>query len=413
MFFIGIDDTDSRSGQCTTYIATKLAEKLSRYTVISELRLVRLNPTVPWKTRGNGAVAILAKEKNIEKLKKLTLREIELNAMLDDRGTNPGVVFYAGEIPQDFTDFYHRCLHRIVEIREAEVLAEKYGAEIVKYKNGRGIIGALAAIGCKFRDFTYELIAYRKKDNWGKKRRVDKHSVFVMNAKTYPFTFDNVDYSTNRVLITPNTPCPVLLGIRGEKVGILYQAFEMLNIKEPIDTFTVFKTNQATDVHLERVNKIKEIKEFSSVILRGRVKKKPRTIRGGHVFFELTDGKTTILCAAFEPTKDFRKIIVRLIPGDEIEVYGSVKKRTINLEKIRVIRLVRYEERNPKCSICGRSMESVGKGKGYRCKRCKTFAKEKVKVKINREIEEKFYEVPPAARGHLSKPLIRFCGLVA
>jgi len=61
VFFIGIDDTDSRSGQCTTYIATKLAEKLSRYTVISELRLVRLNPTVPWKTRGNGAVAILTK----------------------------------------------------------------------------------------------------------------------------------------------------------------------------------------------------------------------------------------------------------------------------------------------------------------------------------------------------------------
>lgn len=74
---------------------------------------------------------------------------------------------------------------------------------------------------------------------------------------------------------------------------------------------------------------------------------------------------------------------------------------------------MRYEERNPKCNICGRSMESVGKGKGYRCRRCKTFAKEKVKVKVNREVEEKFYEVPPAARGHLSKPLVRFCGLVA
>ena len=52
-------------------------------------------------------------------------------------------------------------------------------------------------------------------------------------------------------------------------------------------------------------------------------------------------------------------------------------------------------------------MESEGKEKGFRCKRCKTKAKEKVRVEIERDVELGYYEVPPCARRHLSKPLIR------
>ena len=57
--FLGMDDTDSPDGMCTTYLGAMLAENLRRagYTV-GEMRLVRLNPNVAWQTRGNAAVCL-------------------------------------------------------------------------------------------------------------------------------------------------------------------------------------------------------------------------------------------------------------------------------------------------------------------------------------------------------------------
>jgi tRNA(Ile2)-agmatinylcytidine synthase len=62
---------------------------------------------------------------------------------------------------------------------------------------------------------------------------------------------------------------------------------------------------------------------------------------------------------------------------------------------------------NPKCCICGKSMESAGKLQGYRCKKCRTYCKEKEVQVEKRDIENGLYEVPPVARRHISKPLIR------
>ena len=57
---IGFDDTDSPNGGCTTYIAAILVEKLSGMGVsfMDYPNLIRLNPNVPWKTRGNGALCL-------------------------------------------------------------------------------------------------------------------------------------------------------------------------------------------------------------------------------------------------------------------------------------------------------------------------------------------------------------------
>ena len=57
MLHIGIDDTDSIHGGCTTWVATEIIKELSEFDLIGHPRLVRLNPNVPWKTRGNGAVS--------------------------------------------------------------------------------------------------------------------------------------------------------------------------------------------------------------------------------------------------------------------------------------------------------------------------------------------------------------------
>jgi tRNA(Ile2)-agmatinylcytidine synthase len=54
-------------------------------------------------------------------------------------------------------------------------------------------------------------------------------------------------------------------------------------------------------------------------------------------------------------------------------------------------------------------MKSIGKGKGYRCPKCRARANEKDAkyVKVERDIKPGFYEVPIIAMRHLTKPLKR------
>ena len=56
LLHIGLDDTDSPEGGCTTYIGARLVEELDALGVrfTDYPNLLRLNPNVPWKTRGNG-----------------------------------------------------------------------------------------------------------------------------------------------------------------------------------------------------------------------------------------------------------------------------------------------------------------------------------------------------------------------
>ena len=61
---IGIDDTDSPFGKCTTHLAFKITKYVLERTganFIDYPLLIRLNPNIPWKTRGNGAVCLRIK----------------------------------------------------------------------------------------------------------------------------------------------------------------------------------------------------------------------------------------------------------------------------------------------------------------------------------------------------------------
>src|SRR5206468_7245663 len=59
VLWIGVDDTDSLRGMCTTFLATEIIRELTEeFDLIGFPRLVRLNPNVPWKTRGNGAICL-------------------------------------------------------------------------------------------------------------------------------------------------------------------------------------------------------------------------------------------------------------------------------------------------------------------------------------------------------------------
>ncbi len=406
MLYIGMDDTDSKLGMCTTYLAAVLAERLRPFGLHGYPRLIRLNPNIKYKTRGNAALCLVLEDGPVEEVEKMVVRAVEEYARFEDENTNPGVVIHAGEVPGDVRSFALRVVRDVVGIPEAVLLAEKHGMRVHRFKNGRGIIGALASIGLDLYDHTYELLAYRMPENYDKPRRLDKESVYRMDAATYPHTWDNVDLHNRVIVFSPHTPDPVLYGIRGDDPGVLVKAQKMLE-SEPVERSQIFITNQGTDMHLLNAS-IAEARNDRSYILRGFVCREPRAIEGGHVFFGIEQAGVSIGCAAFEPTKNFREVVKKLIKGDEVRAYGSVKNDTVNLEKLEVIKLAeQYRTVPPKCSICGKSMESAGKGKGYRCRKCGTKQASPVYEKVKRDLGPGLYEVPPSARRHLAKQIIR------
>jgi len=417
---IGIDDTDSKHGMCTTYVGTVVVNRLEGqgFTLGSWPRLVRLNPNWHLKTRGNCAISIDVKceKSNLPILRETVLSAVQELAELRCETTNPGVVFYSGRtIPEDLMRFSKSVIQDVVEIEDAERLARKIGAEYHKFKLGRGIVGALAAIGETFKqDSTYEILAYRTEEYRGKKRTIDAESVAMMDRATFPRTFDNIDPVAGEIRITPHTPCPILFGIRSQDPGTALEAFGMVKVSEPIERWMIYKTNQGTDAHLIG-NIISSLKPLTSAILTGRVSLEPMIIPGGHVIFELSDGSGEISCAAYEPTRRFRDIVKRLEVGDLVRVYGGVKKKkglplTLNLEKIEILGLKKFFLKlNPFCTVCGKRAKSEGKNKGYQCKVCgRRFSSgSETFVEMPRELSPGFYEVPPRARRHLAKPLIR------
>ncbi|MFZ3058566.1 MAG: tRNA(Ile)(2)-agmatinylcytidine synthase [Candidatus Methanoperedens sp.] len=414
---IGIDDTDSKESMCTTYLAAVLIEKLKEYGRINDYPLlIRLNPNIIYKTRGNAALAISLdiESEDAKVVKELVTETVRNMAVFSEENTNPGVVFIeevTEKMRAELAIFSMRAVRDVLEIEEAVEILKRHNISHKGFKNGRGLIGALAASGfalCGLPDFTYELIAYREKERWGTLRDINEVSVYAADAATRPDTWDSVDRENKRVVFAPHSPDPILFGIRGNSENTVRRAFSMIK-SEPVERYVVYKTNQNTDMHLMPAE-INEVLDNRSYILNGKVKSAPKIIPGGHVIFELEDGGkdngAVIQCAAFEPTKGFRRIIRELRPLDEVTVFGSVKDKTLNIEKININSLNTHELRNPLC--CGKRMKSKGIGQGYRCEKCGSVKNEQVLETLERNISHGFYEVPPSARRHLSKPLIRY-----
>jgi tRNA(Ile2)-agmatinylcytidine synthase len=420
---IGIDDTDSVRKGCTTYIVALLIEKLEKLGVnfIDYPNLIRLNPNVPWKTRGNGALCLRFKynPRLEDEIKQLTRNLVEKNSDLDVENTNPGIVFFNKEkIPREIRIFSKKAIEDIVDLETAINLMEKYSFDNIGFKNCRGLIGALAAIGERIDcDHTYELISYREIRNREKTRKVYDKSIFLMDELTKPFTFNNVDLEKRRVIITPRGPDPILLGIRGESAHILKRAFSLIKLGEKVERWVIFRTNQGTDAHIKKKEELSSIKPYQSVRVMGTVSNNPKIIPLRHVIFSIRDKNGEADCAAYEPTGFLRKIARMLIVGDEVEVFGAVRRvkvnnlLTINLEKMNILSLLpRKKFQNPICVKCGRRLKSLGKNKGFRCDKCreKFSTKKKEEINIKRKIEKGLYITSVRSQRHLTKPFRRY-----
>lgn len=382
---------------------------------------------------------------------------VEEQSRLDDPGTNSGVVV-GHATPGEW--LYWRAVRDIVKLEDVEKLLEVKDFYYRGYKNRRGLIGAASALGwVPVRPpskptgpaRTYELISYREKDRWGTEREWVHDSAIALD-RGIPSSFDNYDHENDLPRIAPHTPCPVFYGVRGTRALDLKKAVDIVETHEPVDRWVIFETNHATDDHLQDAS-VGSLSPYWSVIVTGTVTGMPYTVRGGHTFIEirerskgeegdnitLSDGEVDepvgqvgrdswnfLVCAAYEPTKGFRDIIRGLRPGDDIEVYGGLRSYgsedepelrttverdhpTLNLEKLKVRRMAEFKCKagNPRCSCCGKNMKSVGRGQGYRCKKCGIHVDEAAAemMPVPRYLKPGFYEVPVCARRHLSTPI--------
>jgi tRNA(Ile2)-agmatinylcytidine synthase len=421
VFQIGFDDTDSSDGMCTTFLCytavkTLLRKNLRKTELLDYPHLIRLNPNIPWKTRGNAALSIQVKS-TIGRDEIFRFFKNLVTKYATSPRANSGLVVYEGiSIPAELEEFSKRSLYSVMSLREARSLANKFGIATFELRSGQGLVGALSSIGNQLRnDHTFELIGYRK--DLVKKREIDRERIIRMSKLRYPGSFNNYDESYGRVMILPHGPDPVLCGIRGETPEDVLNAFrDLLPIKN-LQGYMIFRSNQATGEHLQNTLNLSNPVPYSSGTVIGTVLTKPTIEMGGHVFFKIYRDDSEISCACYEPTADFRKAASELFPGDLVEVSGGIRKptslhsRILNLEQLRPLKLSSVVSfTNPKCPKCCISLKSKGKNQGFACKRCDYSTPELKKTRITkkRQISLKLYVPPIKAHRHLTKPIHRF-----
>jgi len=405
---VGLDDTDSRErGMCTTYVAARVAEAIATAGGSVDRRLlIRLNPAVEFKTRGNAALCV---ETDLDPDRAFDIATAVTDDFAEtaDPNTSPGVVVAdasADAVPDAVATFARRALRELIGVDEATDLLDRLA---YRHDGGRGRIGALAALGAHraFDDWTYERIAYRELDRCGTPRDVDRESAFAAAEAAYPDAWDTVDRVEDELVCVPSAPGPILYGIRGDDPASVRRVAASIE-SEPVDRAVTYLTNQGTDAHL-RAGTVESVRDGRAYRLDGVVDDAPETRAGGHVHLTIRDGSTTLPCVAFEPTKRFRDRVRDLRPGDRVTVCGEVGGGTLKLEKFALRERVTTERVVPSCPDCSRSMESAGRGQGYRCRDCDTTAPGRVARPVERALDPGWYEVPPCARRHVAKPLVR------
>ena len=429
--WLGIDDTDSPKGGCTTWVLSDLLA-LARedgVDLIGEPRLVRLNPNIPWKTRGNAALAArfgrgrgrrhrigeadgrplwsygsgtsLASGR-AEEFVERAWRRVLAGSRRGEPRTDPALVAVAHRLP---ATLYYRAVREVVPVEPTRRYLESVGAVVHAEGDGRGLVGASAAIAWPGRRVTWELIAYRPVDREGARRRVDAKSVEA-TARRYPELFLCHDPRTRRLLVTPHTPCPILFGLRGIRPESPLAARRGVR-SEPVDRWVLFRTNQATGDHLVP-RSARAVAPYQSGRIIGRISETPHTLRGGHVRLRLVDAEGTALEAiAFEPTKTLPPVARHLVVGDRVELWGSRGENPVlKVEGLRVISLApRWTlPAPPTCPDCGRLTHSMGAVRGFRCSRChRRFPPESVRrVRAAAGVERGTYHPTPSARRHLA-----------
>lgn len=409
---------------CTTYLPIEIIKRTG-LDIIGYPGLVRLNPNIRFKTRGNGAVVlrlghgmgarfpvgssygrtIYAYQSEDGTVEGDDILDIAGNvisefAVLGDENTNPGLVLSETLLDESL---YFEALGKTVSMKDAKDYLRKASARWKSFKLGRGIVGSSAALAWRGRRMTYELLSYRYP------RPPDIPWEVQMDAadfvdRNFPETFNNIDRVNGSPAIFPRNRTPVVYGVRSTSPECLTGIEDDLKARFGVmgDSFLIYRTNQGTDDHI--VSDPMEITEGGSYRLRGPVVSEPLARHGGHYFSSMLWNGRRVGLAAFEPTKQFRAIFRQLRPGDLIEVMGSMSRGNLKIEKMVIVSVSRFFRRKPPlCPDCGGAMKNHGRN-DFRCRVCGNRTAAPLFEEESRQLQPGRYEVPVTARRHLSMP---------
>lgn len=424
---LAFDNTDGPAGGCTTHLAFHVLLALPELALTGMPRLVRLNPNVPWKTRGNAAVVlplgvprgpqvrvgelqgheILAFPESAPAQPSLDLLERVWTVLQthSQPGSQPGVALFAQAPP---SAAYWEAVRTFVEPTAAQSGLDSLEVLHRASGDGRALVGCLAAAAWAGPPSSYEFIAYRSASRWGKPRDVDPRPLLGLDhAGT---TFHTYDPEALRPCCIPHTPDPVLLGLRGRDPETLLATAQRampMAAREPIDGWLLWASNQASGDHVSPVERLVEAPALATVSIEAQVTGAPTTVQGGHVVVIARDADDQPFQAvAFEPTKSFRDRVRGLVPGDRVRFVGALADGAIRLEKMEVVALTpRLRRENPLCK-CGRRMRSKGPSTGFKCPACGAYLPREAAghVEEKAQVALGWHEVPIIARRHLHRP---------
>lgn len=143
---IGVDDTDTKEKGASWVTMMKLGNEcpIGRFL---EHKIIQLNPKAPNKTTNccSTAVSFAVKESDIDDLVGYAKEYLRENTYSDDTVMT---VFKGLRIPEGLEKFGWDAKHILFDEKEARKAAEENGVEIIEVTGTKGVIGAVAAIGC-------------------------------------------------------------------------------------------------------------------------------------------------------------------------------------------------------------------------------------------------------------------------
>ncbi len=391
MGWLGLDDTDSLAGGCTTEAFHRLITNLPEGVVCGTPRLVRLWPFARRRTRGNAALSIEIHASDEAKL----LAHLEawwhthlapLSGQVEASTisqrpqvpTSPGMVWFT-DAPDE--SYYWEAVRGDVSNSPRPQAKRAWG--------GHGCIGATAAVAWPAREATWEAIAWRMPGVLGPRQMDD---AVLREVDGWPNIVFSRDPRRGHQLVAPRGPSPVLFGIRSRTMEDAQRAclhlLESTNT-EPAIGWRVFKTNQASGDHL-------------GADLRRVIKSKNVDPVRKHV----------VLASDSEPIKVFYEggpvnALARwLEPGDEVLVRGLVHPDgTLHAEQLRLAHALPRQRQRPLCGECGVRMKSMGAGQGLRCPACKRRTADAWDDVVVAPPTWAWTEPDVDARRHLARPL--------
>jgi len=388
--WLGLDDTDSLKGGCTTEVLYRLIQSLPQNVGVGQARLVRLWPFAQRRTRGNAAVAVELSTEDEPALLAF-LDDYWVNHLLPLKGSieesahsqrkqypsDPGMVWFTDKI--DDEDFYRKGLRKEIFFEQLPIPKRSWG--------GHGRIGATLAVLWPADRTTFEAIAWRSTTN-NIPRQLDQNA--TKQVEEMADTFLCRDDRLGMNMLAPKGTSPVLFGIRTWTQEAAKDALRLLlnaSGTEESSGSMVFETNQATNDHLDEPLQVKV--------------EKVEVLKGGHTLIHAHDKRFV----AFKESGELAGICQQLQRGDIVECNGLTSPdHSIHIELLRIRHLVTNKNR-PSCPTCNKAMTSMGLNQGLRCKKCGQKTND-AWIETHRALPTDTWIQPPASsRRHLAKPL--------